>query len=266
MFRRLLLALLLMAAAFSARALEYTDVYYNKDEPGWGMFLVQSETFQFIALFIYGPDGKPVWYVANLDQDGTNPGSYKGTLYATTGTYFADVWDPSKLVANEVGTVSFTTSDSYHGTLVYTFNGGPTVTKQIVRQTLTPYQMSGDYSGSLVGSQTGCGDPGDNFNNMVSRFELQVAQVNDDSITLKFSFVDQDAGVVCTVSGPLTHLGRLYRVAGGQLSCIAPDDAGAPSPATIESLHPTGQGIEGRVQSIDPFSCVLNFRFSAVRR
>lgn len=28
------------------------------------MFLVQSDTTQFLAFFIHGPDGKPVWYVA----------------------------------------------------------------------------------------------------------------------------------------------------------------------------------------------------------
>src|SRR3989442_1023828 len=93
--RRLVLAVLLLTAAFSARAIEYTDVYYNPAESGWGFFLVQSDTVQFLAFFIYGPDGKPTWYTAQLTDDGT--GTYTGPVYATTGTYFALPWNPAQL-------------------------------------------------------------------------------------------------------------------------------------------------------------------------
>ena len=115
------------------------------------------------------------------------------------------------------------------------------------RQTLLGYQMAGNYSGSLAGTTTSCNNPADNDNAVQARYGLQVTQVNDDSITLKFTFVGEDAGTVCTVNGTLTHLGRLYRVAGGQLVCTGPADSGVPNSATIESLHPTGQGIEGRL-------------------
>ena len=67
MLRQVVFALLLLfAAAFDAAALEYTDVYFNPETAGRGFFLVQSEGFQFIALFIQGPDGKPTWYTAEL--------------------------------------------------------------------------------------------------------------------------------------------------------------------------------------------------------
>ena len=71
MLKRLILALLLLTAAFNAKGLEYTDVYYDPAESGWGAFLVQSNTFQFIAFFIYGSDTKPTWYTAQLVDDGT---------------------------------------------------------------------------------------------------------------------------------------------------------------------------------------------------
>jgi streptogramin lyase len=243
---------------------EYTDVYFNPDEAGRGYFVVQSEGFQFIAGFIQGPDGNPTWYTAELSltPDGK---SYTGPLYFTTASPFGAPWDPSKVASTQVGTASFTPIDAYHATIVFAVDGRPTVTTQVQRQSLLAYAMAGNYSGSMAGSQTNCPDPGDNFSGSAFRYTLQVTQVNDDSITLTFSFVDQDAGSVCTVNGSLTHLGRLYRVAGGQLSCVAPGDPGAPSPATIESLHPTGQGIEGRLLSADPGGCRLDLRFSAVR-
>src|SRR5262245_50661421 len=106
MFRRWLVALLLYAASFGAFALEYTDVYYLVEESGWGIFLVQSETLQFVSFFIYDEHGNPLWYVAELSDDGN--GGYAGPLYATTGTYWANPWDATKSTATVVGTASFT--------------------------------------------------------------------------------------------------------------------------------------------------------------
>jgi hypothetical protein len=262
MIRRLVAALILFAAAsFNAQALEYTDVYFNPDEPGWGLFLVQSETFQFVAFFIYGPDGKPIWYTAELSFDGTD--TYAGTLYATTGTYFASPWDPSKSTADAAGTASFKPIDLYHATLSYGLIGGPTVTKTIRRQTLLPYQMAGNYSGSTAGAITGCNDGTGNDPNVRGRYNLVVTQVGDESVAMTVTFVDQaNAGIVCTLGGSLTHLGRLYRVADGLLKC-SDDDASRPT--VIESLHPTGQGIEFRVVSDLGGGCKLNGRFSAVK-
>ena len=52
--------------AFAPSPVEYTDVYFNPETAGRGFFLVQSEAFLFIALFVQGPDGKPTWYTAEL--------------------------------------------------------------------------------------------------------------------------------------------------------------------------------------------------------
>ena len=90
MLKRLVLIAMVALAATRADAFEYTDVYYNPNEAGWGVFVVQSDTFQFLALFIYGLDGKPTWYTGQITDDGT--GNYTGVLNATTGTYFAVPW------------------------------------------------------------------------------------------------------------------------------------------------------------------------------
>ena len=263
MLRRLLFAILLFGAATTARALEYTDVYFNTDEPGWGLFLVQSDTFQFVAFFIYGPDGKPVWYTAELTNDGT--GTYSGPLYVTTGSYFADPWDPSKVVSTQVGTASFSPADLYRATLTYALTGGPTVTKSVQRQTLTGYPLAGNYSGSLAGTVTGCNDPSKNNNAFRGRYSLAVTQVGDTSATLTFTFVDtNNAGLVCTLAGTLTHLGRLYQVAGAQYSCTGTGAAPGTYAANIEVFHPTGQGIEGRWSAPVNDGCVHGFRFAAV--
>ena len=101
MLRKLTFGVLLVTATFSARAVEYTDVYYNPAESGWGFFVVQSNIFQFLAFFIYGSDGKPTWYTAQLMDNGT--GTYTGQVYETTGTYFPLPWNPATQVAFRTG-------------------------------------------------------------------------------------------------------------------------------------------------------------------
>jgi hypothetical protein len=260
MLKRLILIAMFALAAGRADAVEYTDVYYLPAESGWGMFLVQSDTTQFVALFIYGSDGKPTWFVATITDDGT--GKYSGTLFATTGTYFANPWQGNSATA--VGTLSFQPTDIYHATLIYTVTGVVTVTRTVQRQTLKPYVLAGNYSGSMSGSITGCTDPMGNDPAFRARYGLTVAQVADQSATLIFAFVDNNHnGVVCTVSGPLTHLGRLYQMA-GTLACTGPGQDGIPRPATIDSFHPTGQGIEGKLTAGAAGNCSASLHFAAV--
>jgi len=255
--RLVLIALLLLSVR--AQAVEYTDVYYNPAESGWGVFLVQSDTTQFLAFFIYGPDGKPTWYVAIIANDGT--GNYTGSLFATTGTYFAAPWQGD--VVSTVGTVSFKPTDAYHATLTYTVNGVGTVTKTVQRQTLTPYVLAGNYSGSMAGSLSACTNPAQNDPNFRARYELAVTQNGDQSAALTFTFVDPNHnGIVCTLSGPLTHFGRLYQL-NGQLICTGPGQNGLPSPGTIEALHPIGHGIEGHF-TVAGGGCTTSLHFAAV--
>jgi hypothetical protein len=251
MVKRLaLIALLLISVR--AYALEYTDVYFDPAESGWGVFLVQSDTTQFLAFFIDGPDGKPTWYVAILSDDGTR--NYTGSLFATTGTYFANPWQGDNVTA--AGTVSFKPTDPYHA-------GVGTVIKSVQRQTLTPYVLGGTYSGSAAGTINSCPNPGQNEPSYRSRYVLTVTQVGDQSATLVFTFVDQaHSGLVCTMTGPLTHIGRLYQL-NGQSSCtVAGQPAGAPQAVTIDTLHPIGHGIEGHFTAVD--GCVASIHFAAV--
>ena len=99
---------------------------------------------------------------------------------------------------------------------------------------------------------------------MRGRYNLAVTQVADASAALTFTFVDNVYnGLVCTLAGPLTHLGRLYQM-NGQSSCTGPGiDTGMHS-ATIDSLHPTGQGIEGKWTGFVGGGCMATLHFVAV--
>jgi hypothetical protein len=263
MMRRLILAALLLATTTLAEAAtSYTDVWFDVNEQGWGMFLVQSNTFQFVAFFIYDSNGNPIWYTAQLNDDGT--GKYAGTLYATTGTYFVNPWQGYN--ATPAGTATFTPSDIYHATLTYTVTGVGTATKPLQRQTLTSLVLGGSYSGSVFGTDTSCANPADNNAAINGRFNLTVAQNGDVSATLTFTFVDATySGMVCTWTGPLNHLGALYQIAAGQYSCTMQGfSSGTVTSGTLESLHPTGQGIEGRWVVNKSTGCVETIHFAAV--
>jgi hypothetical protein len=264
MAKRFVLALALLVAASGARALEYTDVYFDADEPGWGAFLVQSDTLQFVAFFVYGRNGEPVWYTAQLTDD--NAGAYTGPVYATTGTWFGSPWNPAQLGVTAVGSATFQPIDLYHATLSYTVSGSPTVNKTIQRQSLTPYQMTGRYSGSMAGAISGCANPARNDPAFRARFVLDTTQVGDSSMTLTFTLVDAaHQGIACVVSGPLAHAGRIYQMPGGTLTCSGPGQDGVATAVTIDALHPTGQGIEGKLSGAAGGACTASLHFAAVR-
>lgn len=265
MLKQFILILALLVFAARADALEYTDVYYNPAEPGWGVFLVQSDTTQFLAFFIYGMDNKPTWYTAQLAQDAA--GNYNGQLFATTGTYFGLPWNLAQLTVATVGTVSFLPTDSYSATVTYALSGGPNVSKTVQRQTLTPYKLPGTYSGSVSGTQSGCTDPTENTQHFRGRYRLDATQDGDTSAAMTFTFVDTDKdGVVCTVQGPLAHFGRIYKMPNAQLSCTEPGSPvpGAATSVVVDGLHPTGQGIEFRLSGPTGGGCAGSLRFSAV--
>jgi hypothetical protein len=64
------------------------------------------------------------------------------------------------------------------------------------------------------------------------------------------------------VQGPLTHFGRIYKMSNAQFSCTGADAPPAAT-VTIDGLHPTGQGIEGRMTG-NVGGCAISMRFAAV--
>ncbi len=109
----------------------YTALWWNAAESGWGINLNHQGNILFATLFTYNTDGSPVWLV--MSNGARQPdGSYAGTLYRTTGPVFnASPW--TGFTPQEVGTMRLAFSTPEAGTLTYTFNGVP-LTKSITRQ------------------------------------------------------------------------------------------------------------------------------------
>ena len=109
----------------------YTDLWWNPAEPGWGLNLNHQGSVIFGTLFTYDAAGAPMWLVlarGDLQSDG----SFLGTLYRTTGPAFNAVpWTATTPV--EVGTMRVAFSSINTGTLTYSVDG-VNVTKSITRE------------------------------------------------------------------------------------------------------------------------------------
>jgi hypothetical protein len=117
----------------SGSLVDYTDLWWNSGESGWGAAITQYGSQMFLAWYVYDAAGKPVWYVASncaLNAEGTG---CSGTLYRTTGPAFGPTFNPAQVQVFSAGTMSLEFTDGNNGRLTYTVNG-TTSSKAITRQ------------------------------------------------------------------------------------------------------------------------------------
>lgn len=256
MLKRFLLAILLFAAAGRAAAVDYTDIWFLPAESGWGVNVVQSDSFLFITFFIYGADGKPTWYTGQVTLDAS--GNYNGTLYATTGTYYISPWVAGNVTVTPVGTVSFQPTSPTTAKLIYIVNGVGTVMKVIQRQTNTAITIGGSYSGAQSGVYSGCSASSSN-GPYRDFFDLDVTQDVNGSVSFAFTY---DA-FSCTFSGTLTQQGQLYSVPVASYQCTD----GLKTTAGMTEIKATAQGIEGKFSAPSVGgNCREDAQFSGVLR
>ena len=115
----------------TAPAVDYTDLWWNPDESGWGMAVTHQYGILFLAWYVYTNTGKPMWYVAS--NCAANGNGCSGTLYRTTGPVFGPTFDSSRIQVFNAGTVNVLFTDANNGTLTYTVDG-VTSSKAITRQ------------------------------------------------------------------------------------------------------------------------------------
>jgi hypothetical protein len=148
--------LLLSGGAFAnALTTDYTDLWWNDNEPGWGVNLSQQNDTIVATIFIYDGRNDPYWLIAPntvLKSDGT----FAGPLYQTRGPYYLDApFNPAAVTTLQVGNFSFAPSSFAKASLTYNI-GGRVITKTIARQSWRSDNLTGHYIGSRQGSWSGC--------------------------------------------------------------------------------------------------------------
>ena len=125
----LALAMALPAAAQSVPAANYTDMWWNPSESGWGLSFTQhAGTHQVYAVwYTYDPreleapgQHKPLWIVMS-GGTWTSPTSLTGPVYVTNGVPFNQ--PGGKTAQSQVGTFSFSFSSVNAGTFSYNIAG-----------------------------------------------------------------------------------------------------------------------------------------------
>ena len=161
----------------------------------------------FATLFVYGADGQPTWYVATLVT--TAPFNWSGTLYKTTGPWFgAGSFDPTKVTATPVGTMSFISPSLSTSTLAYTVSGVEVI-KTIERQTLANEDFNGAYAvvlGQQAGTGTGC--------LAVDKFDATPAAVQISQSGSSATVIVATASDSCTHTGSYQQAGHFGTIAG----------------------------------------------------
>jgi hypothetical protein len=124
------------APGTAGTSLHYQDLWYAapaESESGWGVNITQQGEILFATWFTYDVNGRGMWVVGPR-MERTSAGTYAGPLYRTTGPAFsANPWNPTAVVATQVGNATFTFTGSNSGTFAYSV-GAVTQSKSIVRQ------------------------------------------------------------------------------------------------------------------------------------
>ena len=114
----------------------YSDLWWNPNESGWGLSLTQHGATLFAAWYVYDDRGRATWLVMPGGR-WTSATAYTGDLYATTGPDARMPFDPSRVTRSRVGTATLSFSSRDRGVLTYQVNG-VSGTKQIQRQLFGP--------------------------------------------------------------------------------------------------------------------------------
>ncbi len=112
---------------------DLTDLYYNAEEPGWGLAVSHQGGLMFLTWYVYDDAGRPVWYVASSCAVNLEGGTCTGPLYRVTGPALGPTFDPSRVQAALVGQVDLGWLGPDFVQLSWTINGVPG-TRRLARQ------------------------------------------------------------------------------------------------------------------------------------
>jgi hypothetical protein len=213
-------AALCAVTAMSSHASFLSDVWWVPEESGWGASVTQQADASFITLFVYGPNGEPIWYVSNASVAyPTEPAAGTpltfGPLYRMRGPWFGGVFDPKSVQATLVGRLSVEPINSKDAIFRYNVDG-TTVTKTATRFTageLSGFSSPISYRGSrhLVSSANVTDGPG--------TFTLGI---ENGRATLVFRA--DNGGSACTYTGLVAQFGKFTNIK-GTFQC-SPGDGG----------------------------------------
>jgi len=189
-------------ARATAYSTDYSDLWWNPAESGWGIQFVQQANVIFATLFVYDAQGDPVWYTATLDAVGGV--SWRGDLYLTRGSWFGGSFNPGATGYRKVGTMSASFTTPTSATLAYGVDGA-NVSKAIQRQTLRNEDFNGVYGGLMRLTASGCAGIPDGL--LYAVVGAEIVQ-NQGGMTAEMLLATETVMLSCAYSGSYTQSGH----------------------------------------------------------
>ncbi len=113
-------------------AYDFTDLWWNPNESGWGISIHVKRDKLFAAWFVYDPAGKPTWYTLQAGN-WVAPNKYTGLIYVTKSDPNAGLGPLTSMTFEQVGAGTLTFNGNNQAT--YEFNiAGVQRSKSIVRE------------------------------------------------------------------------------------------------------------------------------------
>jgi hypothetical protein len=236
---------------------DFTDLWYNPNEAGWGINLIHQYNTIFATMFVYEGDRSPHWFVAdNMSGSGM---SYSGSLLQTSGPAYNAAWTGG-VTAPGVGSISVTFSTLNTGTLTYTVNG-QTFTKAIQRQTFRGNNIGGQYYGGFSGTISGCTNGGNGLGLAVGLMDVSHANFQSGgSAAITLRFLSGQSEITCTYNGGYSAQGRIGTLS-GNFSCTS----GTTGTFTLGEVDVTRNGMTSTYFARDQNNCTYSGYFGGTR-
>ena len=116
----------------------YSDIWWNPSESGWGLTIADHETQLFAVWYTYRQDGSPTWFVIPGGTFSQGRRIFTGDIYQTTGPrYDAASFNPNAVTVTRVGNMSldFAPPGLAAGSALFSYTiGSVSGAKQVQRQ------------------------------------------------------------------------------------------------------------------------------------
>jgi hypothetical protein len=253
---------LTLPASATVHSTDFTDMWWNSAEDGWGVNVIQQGDTLFATFFVYGSDQSPRWYVAsNLAPQTATAGThaFSGKLYSTTGPWFGGAFNPANVVVTEVGTATFTFTSPGTLALNYLVNG-VAVSKNLTRLTWRTDSPSGRFVGGLAYTASPCS----NSSNQGSAAIPGIITTAFNGTQVQFRIDSVTTNGVCLLTGNWIQQGRLASVTGGTWTCQVGNTVTNQGTFTLSVVDVQVTGFSGTWTASDQF-CQYNGRLGGVR-
>lgn len=108
----------------AAPGVDYSDLWWNPSESGWGLSLTQHSNSSLVGfLYLYRSDGEPLWLISS-QMRWQEPTRISGDLLQTRAAGFPPAgFAPESVQVRKVGTISLQFSSASRGVVEFSIDG-----------------------------------------------------------------------------------------------------------------------------------------------